>query len=294
MFSRVCKTSGGWGRGFITAVLMCAVLFAGRAASSQDSIDPSAKLPDMRTVIPEQIQVVNPITADGKREILRFSNGVANLGDGPWRMRPEFPLGDITQPQGAVQELLDSRDSSGRVVTEKIVSKFEWHVTHNHWHINGIALFEFRRSNGTGRIGSSDIGGVHVNDVGKAQSLKTTFCLIDWIRLSGNSNNGAKTDRFYFDCAGANQGISVGWVDQYHQATDGQELDFTGAPAGLYYLVSTANFDKVFLEKDTTNNSAWVALVLSRDSKGNAKLSLMGDSFTIEGVGVPPEYTTNR
>jgi len=47
------------------------------------------------------------------------------------------------------------------------------------------------------------------------------------------------------------QGISVGWVDQYHQATDGQQVDLTGVPNGNdYYLVSTSNADGVFLEQD--------------------------------------------
>ena len=39
------------------------------------------------------------------------------------------------------------------------------------------------------------------------------------------------------------QGISSGWVDQYHQATVGQQVLLTEVPDGNeYYLVSTANF----------------------------------------------------
>lgn len=102
-----------------------------------------------------------------------------------------------------------------------------------------------------------------------------------------------KGGRVYFDCAGATQGISVGWVDQYHQATDGQELDLTGASVGRYYLVSTANYDKVFREKSTENNRAWVAFDLTRDSNGNAKIDLLGDSLK-EGEGLPQTSTANR
>ena len=36
-----------------------------------------AKLPDLATVIPQQLQVVNPNAKEGKREVLRFSNGIA-------------------------------------------------------------------------------------------------------------------------------------------------------------------------------------------------------------------------
>jgi hypothetical protein len=270
------------------AAFVFAALLAGSLTFAADApLPPTAKLPDMRTVIPSQLQVVNPAKGT-KREMLRFSNGVANRGDGPWRMRPEFPLANPTQPQGAIQELLNSADSSGAVVYEKRVSQFEFHPTHNHWHINGIALFEVRKSKG-GAARTADIGEVYGGN-----SIKTTFCLIDWIRYEGNSNNGKSSDRYYFDCAGATQGISVGWVDQYHQATDGQELDISVAPVGYYYLLSAANPDGIFIEKDTTNNSAWVFFELSRDSNGNAKIAPIIDSFEAEGKGLPLSYTANR
>lgn len=50
-------------------------------------------LPDLRTVVPQHLQLVN----DHQREVLRFSNAIANTGDGPWRMRPKFPLADQSQ-----------------------------------------------------------------------------------------------------------------------------------------------------------------------------------------------------
>lgn len=266
-------------------ILLCALAPALLAAD--DPIPAAAKLPDMRTVVPQQLQVVNP-GKDSKREMLRFSNGVANTGDGPWRMRPEFPLADITQPQKAIQELLDSADSSGQIVLEQQVGEFAYHVTHNHWHINAIALFEVRASKG-GPASTADIG-----DVVGGNSIKTTFCLIDWIRYEGNTNTGKKSDRAYFDCSGEYQGVSVGWVDQYHQATDGQELDITGATPGYYYLLSTSNPDKIFLEKDTTNNAAWVYFELTRDSQGNAKIEVLMDSYEAETTGLPATSSANR
>ena len=270
-----------------TGAMLVLALMIGSSTAAQDPIPASARLPDLRTAIPRQLQVVNP-SKDTKMEVLRFSNGVVNTGDGPWRMRPEFPLGDITQPQKAIQELLTSTGSSGSIAYEKVVSEFAYHPTHHHWHIGGIALFEVRKSKG-GSAGTADIGEVYGGN-----SIKTTFCLIDWIRLEDNSNNGKKSDRVYFDCFGDHQGISVGWVDEYHQATDGQELDITGAPVGYYYLVSTANPDAVFLEKDGANNSAWVFFELRRDSNGNAKIDPIIDSFEQEKVGVPVTYTANR
>jgi hypothetical protein len=227
-------------------------------------------LPDLQTVIPQQIQIVN----SHQREILRFSNGIANTGDGPLQMLPVFPLEDPTQTQNAIQQIFDT---SGNIVREELVSQFEFHPEHNHWHIDAVALFELRSGSPTGPV----VGG---------NSIKTTFCLIDWVKLKGNSPN---PERAYSDCFGT-QGISVGWVDQYHQSLDGQQLDITGAPPGLYYLVSTANPELTFIERDYTNNRAWVAFTLRRDSRGNPKLTIRANSFTTNGEGVPPDYTTNR
>jgi hypothetical protein len=227
--------------------------------------------PDLRTVVPKQLQLVN----DHQREKLRFSNGIANTGDGPWRMRPLFPLpSDTSQNQDALQEILDA---SGNVVFSKVVSQFQFHPEHNHWHINGVALFEVRIGSPTGPI------------YGNA-SLKTTFCLIDWYKLD---DNAPTPERSYFDCNGAYQGISVGWVDQYHQSLEGQALDITGAPPGLYYLVSTVNPGGIFIEKDVTNNTAWTSFALTRESNGNPKINMVGHS-DCEGPGLCGEMAVNR
>lgn len=218
-------------------------------------------LPDLQTVVPQRLGIMN----EHQREILRFSNGIANTGMGDWRMRPEFPLINTNETQKAIQEILDA---NGNVVEEKIVSQFEFHEQHNHWHINGIALFEVRASSPAGSVFGRN-------------SIKTTFCLIDWYRLDDNSPT---TERVYFECNGAYQGISPGWVDQYHQATDGQQLDITGAPAGRYYLVSITNPDGVFAEENYLNNAAWVGFDLTRDSKGNPKIKVVDRSACEAGL----------
>jgi len=101
--------------------------------------------------------------------------------------------------------------------------------------------------------------------------------------LVGHAANS--NEREFFDCATSYQGISVGWVDQYHQATDGQQLDLTGVPeADDYYLVSTANYAGVFLEKDYSNNTAWVKFRLYRDSNGNRKVEVLDHSPCAGGL----------
>jgi hypothetical protein len=222
--------------------------------------------PDLQTVVPRHLGLQNT----GQREYLRFSNGIANTGPGHLRMRPDPPFGVPTEFTTAIQQILDAQ---GNVVQELNAGSFEYHEAHNHWHIGNVALFEIRTALDDGHGGSW--GSLLVNDRGQSQSLKTTFCLIDWYALEGNSNTKERT---YWDCIHGFQGISPGWVDQYHQSLEGQELDVTGARPGVYYLVSTSNPDGLFTESTRANNTAWLSFRLSRDSKGNAKLAEVAHS----------------
>lgn len=268
MFSGISRQTS------LAAAVLAGILAISPALSlgaASFEIPDDALLPDMRTVVPQHVQVVN----EHQRELIRFSNGVANTGAGDWRMRPEFPLDESTGTQDAIQELLDA---AGNVAAQLPVSQFAYHPTHHHWHIDGIALFEVRAGSPSGPV---------VGD----NSIKTTFCLIDWYKLEGNSPT---KERKYFDCFGEHQGIQPGWVDQYHQATDGQALDITDVPVGRYYLVSTANADGVFIESDYGNNAAWVGFDLSRDSKGNPKITIVDHSDCAPGTGLCGEDAPNR
>lgn len=216
--------------------------------------------PDLQSAVPHHFTVQN----NQQREYLRFSNLIANTGAGDLRLRPQHnPSTGLTT---GYQEILDANRN---VVSEQPVSEFVFHPAHNHWHLDQVALFEIRLplDDGTG----GRYGAVFEN-----QSIKTTFCLIDVIKLEGNSNTG---DRNYWDCfPNAHQGISAGWGDQYHHATEGQELEITGAKPGIYYLVSTSNAEGTYLETTTANNTAWTSFRLTRDSKGNAKVSELAHS----------------
>lgn len=249
------------------------------------TVVPGGKLPDIQTVVPQHLNLVN----EHQREVLRFSNLIANTGDGPWRLRPEFPLtgSDPATTQKAYQQVLDSRDSSGAIVCERLASEFTYHPTHRHWHTTGVALFEVRVGDPAGPL--------FVNDRQDPTQVKTTFCLIDWVKLVGSSNSGKNTARTYFDCAGPFHGVSVDWADQYRHSVDDQDLDITGVKTGVrYYLVSTTNAGQDFLEKDYTNDSAWQEFTVTRDSKGNPKVVLGAHSECTPGTGLCGEQTANR
>ncbi|MDQ3823656.1 MAG: lysyl oxidase family protein [Actinomycetota bacterium] len=240
----------------------------------------------MRTVVPAHLQLVN----EHQQETLRFSNGIANTGPGPWALRPDPPISDAVATVTAIQEIRDSGayykcgeqpkqvTDCYNVVSEFPTGTFEFHPAHNHWHIGDVALFEVRKGSPTGPI----VGG---------NSIKTTFCLIDWYKLD---DNAPSAERVFFDCYTSFQGISSGWVDQYHQSTSGQQLDMTGVPeADDYYLVSTSNYAQVFTESNYTNNTAWVKFRLYKDSKGNRKVEVT-DHSPCDSPGMCGERSTNR
>lgn len=218
-------------------------------------------IPDLRTVVPQHLQLVN----DHQREVLRLSNGIANTGDGAWQMVPEIPA-DKNSPQKANQQFLDSNGNVVATCPTNSVSVY--HPAHKHFHISGVASFAVHAGAENGPL------------VGK-ESLKVTSCLIDWIRLEGNSPDN---QRGYSSCDSGVQGISPGWVDQYHMALEGQSIDITGTPPGKYYLVSTSNPDNFFIEKSRSNNVAWISFDLERDSNGNPKITITGHSPCSDGL----------
>jgi hypothetical protein len=238
----------------VGAVLPLILLMTGTGTAGPSMVA-GGLYPDLRAANPHHFTVQNT----QQREFLRFANMVANTGQGDLILRPEHDtVANITT---GFQEI---ENAAGDVVDDTAVSEFVFHPAHNHWHLDAVALFEIRKALDDGRGG-------RWGDVAGGQTVKTTFCLIDVIKLDGQSNTPA---RRFWDCfPDERQGISAGWGDQYHHSTPGQELEVTGLPPAVYYLVTRSNPDGVFIETTTANNTAWTSFRLTRDSKGNAKIA---------------------
>jgi hypothetical protein len=197
--------------------------------------------------IVEQISHLQ-IQNEHKREMLRFSTTHINIGDGPLQVHGGGQVAPcdidgvhLDQCTIATQEILDA---TGQIVLTHPAGVAFFHPQHNHWHQTAVALFEVRADT--------------VNGTRVVAGTKTTFCLVDNDQTILVKKGGSRT---YFDCNRELQGISVGWSDDYHQSTEGQELDITGAPQGYYYLIHLADPENHWLEKDETNNLAWVQVL---------------------------------
>jgi len=241
-------------------------------AMPPNQIPDEGLLPELRAIVPTHLQIHN----QQQKDILRFTNGIGNLGPGHWQNAPIFP----ENPDDDVLAIQQILDADGNIVFEELVSTFAFHEEHNHWHIVDVVEFSVHADSPDGPL------------VGNSE--KVTFCIEDVFKLDGNSHT---SERIYWDCTVSLQGVQAGWADQYHQSTEGNQIDITGAPEGTYYLVHHVNPDGKFIELDDTNNIAWTEFELTRhttgNSQGNAKITVTGNS-PCENPVLCGETTLNR
>jgi len=180
------------------------------------------------------------ISNEGGRKLMRFSNGVPNIGRGP------LEVYGVVDAVGNTQAYQVVYNDSGSQTTYLVGTfSFAGHETHNHWHLDDFALYELRSTGGT-----------------LVRGDKVSFCLMDVTRydasLPGSPASSAYT------CS--NQGISVGWADIYGASLDGQFIDVTGVADGTYQLVSIVDPLGRLRESNKTNNSAQVTVTISGNS----------------------------
>lgn len=241
-----------------------------------EGLDDTVGIPDLTEAIPQHIGLQN--TKQGS--YLRISTSVANIGTGQWQMRSVLPP-TPTEPQLAMQQLLKL---DGTSAFNAIVSSFEYHQAHKHFHISAVTSYELFTADGPADTDPSDNVSTGIN------SQKVTSCLIDWVKISDNSPSH---ERSYWDCYGELQGVSPGWMDQYHHSLAGQELNVTNLPTGYYFLILTANPERNFIESNFDNNQSWTLIKYTNDKKGNPKVEILGNSPCPDYPGLC-EYSANR
>ena len=250
-------------------------------------------LPDMRAVAPEKLN----LQREHQRDMLRFSNSIANTGANNLQVRRGIPIADIqdatlqqqildyaktlgldtTQLALTAQELLNPDGSVAAVVPDAALSEF--HPAHKHFHIGETAEFSLERRNSQG--GWDPLTGLEV--------VKTTFCLIDVNRIQPAGTNDPNqyevvkspaNANVYNDCFADVQGIQAGWIDRYSHSLPGQEVDITSLAAGTYRLVVNVNPSSWFLESNYSNNTSSVGFNLERNQQGQAFLTQLPELTT--------------
>lgn len=245
--------------------MLTASLGSGIIAEPQN-VPENALLPDVTPGVPKHLNIHN----QQQNEFLRFTNVWANVGEGTLEFEPLFPDpgADEGTTQDAFQNLYDDEGNFG--LTDQniwndppginVVSEFIFHETHNHWHINDIGEFAIR----TYDQNNPNVPGDIVDD---AFSIKVGFCITNVFKYNGDES--PTSQRIYWECEVGLQGIQPGWVDQYHQSVEGNEIDITDLPNGRYFLTHTWNPANAFVDADASNDVSWTLFDLSQNNNGN-------------------------
>jgi hypothetical protein len=194
------------------------------------------------TFAPTDCAVAEGMTKAGNRELLIFPYMTPNLGPG------SLIVGNPTERPDL----------------------FEFHPCHNHYHFKEYADYRLWKPEGYNQFQAyraaapnataAEILSAHPELRNQlVEGFKRGFCIIDY--KPAPEFQGKRDQKTYLSCA-TNQGISVGWADEYTARLDGQWIDVTDVPEGNYVLQVEANAERVFVETNYRNNSDAVSVVV--------------------------------
>lgn len=152
--------------------------------------------PDLKTRPPFDLRH-DRVTINGTSQwVLRFSNTVWNAGTGPLHLVPVNSGSKTT----VWQHVYSTTTATGTPVEQHNAGEAEFHPEHNHWHFQNFAKYElYTKADWERRTG-----------VKRGQGTKTTFCIIDTTRVTGN------LPAAYAQCGQTSTtGLTVGWGDTY-------------------------------------------------------------------------------
>jgi hypothetical protein len=227
-----------------------ALAAAGRAPSA---LAGSERLPDLDQVAPGDLVVTLTRARGRQMHVLGFSSAVENVGDGPLILDAHRP-GPETGTMVADQVI--ERDGAPKEVVAG-VGKVRYVVSpdHRHWHLLGFDRYRLRRAG---------------HRQAAVRDRKTGFCLGDRYPAGRRRLPAAPPAAVYRtrcgldepELLGIEQGISVGYGDDYQANLEGQYLPLAGLRSGRYVLVHTVNAGRALRELDYRNNSASLLLRL--------------------------------
>ena len=223
---------------------MAFAVFVGISPETSAAPAATTHLPDLRMLKAFDLR----IRSSGGVKLLRFSTTTWNRGAGRLELSP-VNSGGTTY---AYQRLY-SHDASNNwyVASEELIGTFTFHQAHNHWHFDDFAVYQLRNVNADGSMGSQI----------RRAGTKQTFCIADTTQIDSTLEHAAPQTYPASNCDQNNvQGLSVGWGDTYGYYLDGQSIDITGLPNGVYYLYQVADQDNLIKETNDSNNSSAVKI----------------------------------
>jgi Lysyl oxidase len=255
----------------VLAVLLVAVacISVSVALAARPQARTAELLPDLEIAPPSGL-VVRKDTSTGKtRFLLGFESAADNVGAGPLKIRGARE--GVEQAEMQADQIVVGDDGTQSLIPDVGTLRYVIDPTHQHWHLTPFMRYELRHERGF-RLAQPD--------------TKSGFCLGDRYvtdpekRLRGepvipvyNTNCGlGETGLLAIE-----EGISVGWGDNYEAWRDGQYLDLTGLPKGRYVLVHRVNSPRALRESSYANNasSALISLTWPRGHSAKPRVRVL-------------------
>ncbi|HEX7195295.1 MAG TPA: cell wall-binding repeat-containing protein [Candidatus Limnocylindria bacterium] len=236
------------------------------------------RLPDLRMA---NLSTFYTESAGAERR-LRFTTIMTNEGAGPLEVRGT--RGALTEAHLRTRQAIYDTAGGVRLVNSRALMEYA-RDGHDHWHIQGVMLYQLWSNNGVVRRGS-----------------KVGFCFLDSRRYN-LSLPGAPQSQVYPErvCGDSNDlsnrmGLSVGWGDEYPANFAFQWIDITGLPAGEYTVQARADEQNWYVESSDTNNCAWARV---RIAATNGTVSVLSSGRTCQAppastAKVERQYGSNR
>lgn len=186
------------------------------------------------------------------RRCLRFSFGLANVGDGVFDVRFN---GDRSGAEFAMTQCVQQSDGT---VVGRPAGTGVFHTTHGHFHYHDIILHRLMKV--TDRLVGTMV------QVGEGQKLGYSPAdqgIAEWNRFvqAPSGSSGA-----FGSCAAGTSnrlGMSRGWGDAYRYQRPGNFVDFTSGGDGYYVVQTVADPQNVVLESNEVDNTSYAYLRIS-------------------------------
>ena len=244
-----------------------ALIFGAGLLPPQPTLAATDRLPDLRLA---PLTNFYTETVNGIRR-LRFTTIMTNEGAGPLEVLGR--RNNLGEPHLTTSQRIYNTDGGYRDSARRALMEYA-RDGHDHWHIQGVMLYQLWKDNGITRRGT-----------------KVGFCFLD-SRAWNLSLPGAPQSRRYPEhiCGDSGDltnrmGLSVGWGDEYPANFAYQWIDITTLPAGDYTVQARADEQNWYVESNETNNCAWARI---RIGDGNGSVQVLASARTCQ---TPPAST---
>jgi hypothetical protein len=227
---------------------------AALALADRPSGTAGARLPDLVQELPSELEIT--VTGPPAQPVYRlgFRSAVSNVGRGPLMISGRRSSADAATM--TADQVVEREGAPLQVVSDVGRLRYVVSPDHRHWHLLGFDRYQLRRA---GRKAAT------------ASDRKTGFCLGDRYpvlgrRLEASPGGPSYTSRCGLGeprLMGIQEGISVGYGDDYAATLEGQYLRLTGLRPGRYVLVHRVNADRRLRELRYGNNAASLLIELS-------------------------------